>query len=295
MRHLVAAGGLAVAAASCGLLLAGAAFAQQAGGDTITVTGKVTGTSSSGTDVQFTATGSPFKSISFSGGSNWQFKKVSGVSWTCGLTPTNGGAYCSSQTAATSYTISTTIGGTLPTAVPGQIGYGDGSTGTFSAPVSAAPGKCHCAKVSAEFTNFHEEAEHHGHVLLFSLKWRLDCKSGSESDCLGAVSFPLLTQPLPHGLHLRYPPLSPNVIAYSPPKGIIIHCHPHKGTCEDTTGEQKFELIGHTQLRADLEMVFHIESRCIGGSGYDHKSTLTIKFNGQGQLDHRHSHFGKLS
>jgi len=39
MRHLVAAGGLAMAACTRGLLFSGAASARRAGGDTITVTG----------------------------------------------------------------------------------------------------------------------------------------------------------------------------------------------------------------------------------------------------------------
>jgi hypothetical protein len=295
VRRLVAAGGLAIAACTCLLLFSGAASARQTTGDTINVTGVVTGTSANGTNVQFTATGSLFKAISFDGGSNWHFSKVSGYGWTCGLTPTNGGAYCTSPTAAASYTVNTTISGTPPTSVAGEVGYGDGSTGPFTASVAAAASRCHCTRVSAEFTGFHEEAGHHGYVLLFLLKWGLDCTSGSESDCQGVVDVPHLKQPLPHGLHLRYPPKSPNVISYANDKGIIIHCHPHKGTCEDTTGEQKFELIGHPQFRADLQMVFNVESRCVSGNGYEHKNTLTIKFDGQGQLDRRHSDLGKLS
>jgi hypothetical protein len=295
MRRLLAAGGLAIAACACSLLFSGAASASQATGDTISVTGVVTGTSASGTSVQFTATGSPFTAISFFGGSNWHFSAVSASAWTCGLTPTNGGAFCMSATPATSYTVDTTISGPPPTEVAGEVGYADTHTGTFTALVTPASTECRCTKVSAEFTGFHEEAGHHGYVLLFSLKWRLDCTTGSTSNCLGRVDVPHLERPLPHGLHLRYPPKSPNVIPYTDGKGFLIHCHPHKDTCEDTTGEQEFELIGHPQFRADLEMVFNIESRCIGGNRYEHTKTFTIKFDGQGQLDHRHSHLGKLS
>lgn len=96
MSRLAAAGGLAIAACVCGLLFSSAASARQATDEVV-----VTGVRSSN-HIKFTAMGSPFKSISFSGGSNWHFTAVSGANWTCDLTPTDGGAYCASTTAATS-------------------------------------------------------------------------------------------------------------------------------------------------------------------------------------------------
>jgi hypothetical protein len=292
MQLFRAAGGLAVAASGCLLLFAGAASARQAS-DSIVVTGVRNGT---GIKFTGTVTGSALKTISLSGGSNFTFNSISSPGGNCNLTPTNGGGFCNFVTPQTSVTVTTTFSGTPPTAVAGQAVYTDTGTVTFTSLVTTAATECRCTKVSAEFTDFREEAKHHHYVLLFSLKWRLDCTAGSKDSCIGAVEVPHLERPLPHGLHLHYPPESGNVIPFTDGKGFLIHCHTHKRTCEDTTGEQEFELIGHhPQLRADLEMVFNIESRCIGGSDYEHKKTFTIRLDGQGKLDHRHSHLGTLS
>ena len=79
-------GAIAVVACVCGLLFSGAASARQAA-NKITVTGAVLGPAPSGTYVQFWTgnsapygDGTPFKQISFSGGSNFHFSWIEGNS-----------------------------------------------------------------------------------------------------------------------------------------------------------------------------------------------------------------------
>jgi pimeloyl-ACP methyl ester carboxylesterase len=137
-----------LSAVACVLVVFGASSASAAipvfsGGQAvhdIYVAGVVTGTSTNGTSVQFTASGSPFTGISFFGGSGWQFSAVSGSGWTCALTPTNGGANCTSTISTTVYTLNTVISGPPPTIVEGEVGYADGSTRTFTAFVAGPPG-----------------------------------------------------------------------------------------------------------------------------------------------------------
>jgi hypothetical protein len=79
MRHLVAAGGLALAAGVCGLLLSCAASAKQAS-DSITITGVLDGTT-----ITFTVSSSPVSDISLFGGSNWHFTAASRADGNCNL------------------------------------------------------------------------------------------------------------------------------------------------------------------------------------------------------------------
>jgi hypothetical protein len=135
MRRLFAAGGLAVAACACWLLFSAAASARPAS-DTINVSGIA-----SGNGIQFTGSGSPVLSVSFDGGSNWQITGISvpgGTGVTCNLTPTNFGGFCGFVTPVQSFVINTTITGTTPTLVHGEVTFGDSSTGTFSALVTQA-------------------------------------------------------------------------------------------------------------------------------------------------------------
>ena len=136
MRQLVAAGGLALAACACVLPFSGSAAATPTT-DTISVSGIA-----SGTGIQFTGSGSPILSVSFDGGSNWQITGISVPSGTtgvtCNLTPTNFGGFCSFVTPVQSFVINTTISGTTPTAVAGEVAFGDSTTGTFSALVTQA-------------------------------------------------------------------------------------------------------------------------------------------------------------
>jgi len=138
---------IAFAACVCGLLFSGAASARQAA-DTIIVTGVVVSpTTSAGTYVQFftgprdaTNHDTPFKQISFSGRSNFHFSWTSGGP--CKLTPTNGGVFCDLTPfggPAPNLWFDTIISGTPPTAVSGTVVYADGSTGTFTAPVTEGP------------------------------------------------------------------------------------------------------------------------------------------------------------
>ena len=285
MRRLVAAGGLAIAACICGLLFSSAASARQATTDTINVTGVVTGTSASGTNVQFTATGSPFTAISFFGGSNWHFSAVSASAWTCGLTPTNGGAYCMSATPATSYTVDTTISGPLPTQVAGEISYADTSTGTFTAPVTEGASKCHCAKLSAKFTGFNKET--HNTVLAFFLIWKIHCTTGSEGGCLGQIKFEHAPK-LPAGLELR--------VVKRPWKhgGLTVACGPKPAnSCPPTaTGKLLFELIGLPKVRAHKQMTFHATLSCESKKS---EEAFTITFDKKGNINRKESHLGKLS
>jgi hypothetical protein len=141
-------GAIAVAGCVCGLLFSGAASARQTA-DSITVTGVVLGPAANGTYVQFSTgnsapygDGSPFKQITFSGGSNFHFAGIDGAGGNCKLTPANGGISC---TAAPDFSVlpniwlNTIISGTLPAAVTGTVVYGDNSTGTFTAPVTEGP------------------------------------------------------------------------------------------------------------------------------------------------------------
>ena len=136
-------GAIAVVACVCGLLFSGAASARQTA-NKITVTGAVLGPAPSGTYVQFWTgnsapygDGTPFKLISFSGGSNFHFSWIgsSGGSG-CDLTPSNGGVSCAFAQPLPNFWINTIISGTLPAAVTGTVIYEDNSTGTFTAPVT---------------------------------------------------------------------------------------------------------------------------------------------------------------
>jgi hypothetical protein len=119
----------------------------------------------------------------------------------CNLTPTNGGAFCSYGSPATSFTITTTITGTPPTEVAGQVGYADAGTGTFQALVTAVS-SCHCSKLSAEFFGFDEES--HRYKLAFFLKWKMHCAVGTIGVCEAGIS--ITRSELPRGLRLRRTP-----------------------------------------------------------------------------------------
>jgi hypothetical protein len=250
--------------------------------DTITVTAVLNGQT-----ITFTGRSSPAKDISISGGSNWDITAVSSAGGNCSLTPTNFGAFCSYATAVTSFTITTTISGTPPTAVAGQVGYADSSTGTFTAPVSTAPLECHCTKVRAAFIDF--KSERHGYVLAFALRWKLYCDTGSTGGCDGTVD---LHRPegLPHGARLR---MTEDGKFESVQDGVTIIC---RGPCKPTrTGEEKFELISHSDLRANKKIVFPFELFC---STHQDETTedLILKFDGHGRLEPPPaSHLGKLS
>src|SRR5579862_3193718 len=137
---------IAIAACVCALLFSAAASARQAAG-TITVTGVVIGNATNGTYVQFDTPNfqPPFKQISLSGGSNFHFSIVPGRlgGGPCKLTPTNGGVACDFTGifpgGATNLYVNTIISGALPAAVAGKVVYEDGSTGTFSAPITEGP------------------------------------------------------------------------------------------------------------------------------------------------------------
>lgn len=287
MRHLVAAGGLGIVACACGLLFSGAASARPATVDTINVVGVVTGTSASGTDVQFTATGSSFTSIAFFGGSNWHFSAVSASAWTCGLTPTNGGAFCMSKTPATSYTVDGTISGPLPTEVDGDVGFADAHTGTFTAKVTEGATKCHCASLSAQFTGFNKTS--HNTVYGFFLKWKMHCTTGTEGGCVGQIKFEHAPK-LPAGLALH--------VANRPWKkhrGLTIACGPKPAnTCPPTaTGKLLFELIGRPKARAaHKQMSFHAILSCESKKS---EQTFTLTFDKNGNINRKKSHLGKLS
>src|SRR5262245_14584095 len=141
-------GAIALAACVCGLLFSGAASARQAA-DSITVAGAVLGRAPDGTYVQFFTgnsapygDGTPFKQITFSGGSNFHFAGIEGAGGNCKLTPANGGVSCTAapdfQTLPNLW-INTTISGALPTAVTGTVVYADNTTGTFTAPITDGP------------------------------------------------------------------------------------------------------------------------------------------------------------
>ena len=138
------AGAIAMAVLVSGLLFSSAASARQTA-DSITVTGAVLGPAPNGTYVQFFSgnsapygNGTPFKQITFSGGSNFHFAGIEGAGGNCQLTQADGGITC---TAAPEFPtlpniwLNTLISGTLPTAVAGTVVYADDSTGTFTAPV----------------------------------------------------------------------------------------------------------------------------------------------------------------
>jgi hypothetical protein len=138
MRHLVAAGGLATVASMCGLLFSGAASARMAA-DSITVTGTATGP----TGIKLSGYGSAVSGVWVYPGSNFNWTSVNSPGGNCQILPTNGRAYCAyQQPGVTSFVLTTTISGTLPTAIAGQVVYADNSTGPFTAPVtSGTPGK----------------------------------------------------------------------------------------------------------------------------------------------------------
>jgi hypothetical protein len=136
VRHLVAAGGLAIAACTCLLLFSGAASAKQAAGDTITVV--VLG---NGKTMLWTVHGSPFNDVYFNGGSNSRITSVfdtSDPTAKCTLTPTNNGGGCSFSNTATSATFRTIWNGPLPTMGSGFVGFADTSTQPFTSLVTIA-------------------------------------------------------------------------------------------------------------------------------------------------------------
>jgi hypothetical protein len=286
VRRLVAAGGLAIVACTCGLLSSGAASAGPATVDTISVVGVVTGTSAGETTVEFTATGSPFTSISFIGGSNWHFSAVSAAAWSCGLTPTNGGAFCMSQTPATSYTVDGEISGEVPPEVGGEVAFADGKTGTFMAKVTEGAVKCHCAKLSAQFTGFNKKA--HNTVYGFFLKWKMNCTTGNAGGCVGQIKFAHAPKLAP-GLALRV-----NKRTWKQHRGLTLTCGPKPAnTCPSTvTGRLLFELVGLSQIRANKEITFHAILSC-GSKKSEQAFTLT--FDENGSLDLEKSQLGKLS
>jgi hypothetical protein len=130
----LAVGGLAIAACTCLLLFSGVASARQAAGDTISVSGIASGTS-----IQFTASGSSSTQLVFLPGSNDAYTNITSSGANCQILITNGFAVCSYPTPVTSAVVNITFNGVTPTTVGGQVGYADNSTGTFSAPVVAAP------------------------------------------------------------------------------------------------------------------------------------------------------------
>jgi hypothetical protein len=269
----------------CGLLFSSAAAARQETTDTISVAGVVTGTSAGETTVEFTATGSPFTSLSFFGGSNWHFSAVSAAAWSCGLTPTNGGAFCMSSTPATSYTVDGTISGPLPPEVDGEVGYADASTGTFVAKVTEGATKCHCAKLSAQFTGFNKQTRNT--VFGFFLKWKMHCTTGTEGGCVGQIKFAQAPK-LPAGLALR--------VANRPweQRGLTVTCSPKPAnTCPPTAGGKLlFELIGLPTDRARKKLTFHAILSCESKKS---QQAFTIKFDKNGNLNRKKSHLGKLS
>ena len=282
-RRLLVSGGLAVAAgALCGLLSSGAASARSAA-DSITVSGVAKGTS-----ITFTGSGSSLGSVSLLGGSNWHFTAISTSGGSCSLTPTDGGGFCAFPTPVTSFVIHTTISSSpAPTEVAGEVGYADASTGTFSAPVVAAP-KCHCTKLSAKLSDFREDDN--GVKLVFFLKWRLDCSAGTPGFCSGAIH---LEKPeLPHGLRLRR---GRPFASWSPRESaVIVQCHKISDPCgPQIEGEYPLELVGLPEVRAHETITFRLPIYCIDGKKSE--EDLTLKFDRAGNLERRRSHLGKLS
>jgi hypothetical protein len=292
MRYLRAAGGLAVAAFVCGLLFSGAAFARQAAGETISVSGIANGKS-----IKFTGTGSPLDHISFFGGSNWHFTAVKTSGGSCNLTPTNGGAFCDFTTSVSSFTVNTTISGPTPTAVAGQVGYADSSTGTFSALVTAALSRCHCTKLSVLIEDFRTEAA--GRRFVFFLHWKLDCAIGSTEDCAGLIlSTNLLSREVAHhGLHLILPPDSRTFTSNSGPRGesFEMHCGRAQRGCKSDVirGNEEFALAGNARKRENLTLLWQPEIWCFDvPKSVRHKRTLKLKFNAEGGIDRHDSKLG---
>jgi hypothetical protein len=276
MRRPLAAGGIAIAACTCLLLFSGAASARQTS-DTISISGVA-----NGADVQFKEFGSPLTTITFLGGSNWDFTAISSPGGTCNVTPTNGGAFCSFSTPVTSFVANTTISGPIPTAVVGEVGYADASTGQFTAPVTAAPAVCHCSNVSAKFTHFKEED--HDTKFVFVLRLKVRCASGAEGHCAG--SFDVKHPKLPGGLKVR----EGSEAWHGGPIHIV--CHAKEGTCPSTlTFEKKLELIGLPEVRAHEAISFHVSLHCVQSDKEEHEE-LTLGFDGKGNLNRRKSHLG---
>jgi hypothetical protein len=190
-----------------------------------------------------------------------------------------------SKTPATSYTVDTTISGTLPTEVDGEVGYADTSTGTFIAKVTEGATKCHCANLSAQFTSFNKET--HNTVLGFFLKWKIHCTTGSEGGCVGQIKFEHAPK-LPPGLALH--------VANRPWKhrGLTVTCGPKPAnTCPPTaTGKLLFELTGLPKDRANKPINFHAILSCESKKS---EQAFTITFDKNGNLNRKKSHLGKLS
>jgi hypothetical protein len=290
MGYLRAAGGLAVAAFVCGLLFSGAAFARQAAGETISVSGIANGKS-----IKFTGTGSPLDHISFFGGSNWHFTAVKTSGGSCNLT--NGGASCAFTASVSGFTINTTVSGPTPTAVAGQVGYADSSTGTFSALVTVAPSRCHCTKLSVLIEDFRTEAA--GRRLVFFLHWKLDCAIGTTQGCAGdIISTNVLSREVAHhGLHLILPPDSPTFTSHSGTRGesFEVHCGRLHGGCKSAVirGNEEFALAGNAKKRENLTLLWQPEIWCFDvPKAVWHTRTLKLKFNADGEIDR---HDSKLS
>jgi len=293
MRRLLSAGGLAIAACTCGLLFSGAASARQAS-ETISVSGVVKGTS-----IKFTGSGSPVLEVWVDGGSSFQFTAISSAGANCDVTPTNGGGFCSFATPVTSFVLSTTFSGQTPTAVAGQVGYADTSTGTFSVLVTPAS-ECHCTNLSVALKDFKTAED--GSEVAFVLKWRLDCSTGTTNYCAGEVeSFGELQKELhKHGLHLHEPPDSPTFIRKSPVTGgFIITCNSHHGSngCNrsEITGNEKFELLGPAKDRSDLTInwLLHLGCNDLPNRKVE-KEKLSLKFDAKGNLEPNKSELGML-
>lgn len=184
-----------------------------------------------------------------------------------------------------SYTVDTTISGTLPTEVDGEVGYADASTGTFVAKVTEGATKCHCANLSAQFTGFNKKT--HNTVVGFFLKWKIHCTTGSEGGCVGQIKFEHAPK-LPPGLALR--------VANRPWKhlGLTVTCGPKPANaCPPTaTGKLLFELIGLPKDRARKEITFHAILSCESKKS---EQAFTITFDKNGNLDPTKSHLGKLT
>jgi hypothetical protein len=137
VRHLLAAGGLAIVACTCGLLFSDAASARQAT-NTFTVAGTQTGP----TSIKFSGFGTAIRGVGFYPGSNFKWQSVSSTGGNCQINVTNGFAYCAYSQPVTSIVADLTLTGPIPPQVAGQVIYFDSSTGTFTAAVSgsATPG-----------------------------------------------------------------------------------------------------------------------------------------------------------
>ena len=139
MRRLLG-GGIAIAAFACWLLVAGAAFARQAGGDTISVHGDVLGNDNL---IYFGFSGSPIVEFRLDGGPTLHFTGVrtdAGRGTGCGLTPSNFGAFCDfRQGPITGVAAVAGFTGQIPTVVAGSVIFADSTTASFTAPVTDEP------------------------------------------------------------------------------------------------------------------------------------------------------------